>query len=103
MKKNDFLELIITDTDKNGYGIAHAENGMTVFVRNACAGDKLTAKIIKIMINVATNSWSKKLTLEIGFFCSSISLWILFFLYAKYPEELKFIIQLSLLPYMLPF
>lgn len=48
MKKNDFLELIITDTDKNGYGIAHAENGMTVFVRNACAGDKLTAKIIKI-------------------------------------------------------
>lgn len=48
MKKNDFLELTVTDTDKNGYGISHAPNGMTVFVKNACAGDKLTAKIIKI-------------------------------------------------------
>ncbi len=48
LKKNDFLELDITGTDKNGNGIAHAPNGMTVFVKNACAGDKVLAKIIKV-------------------------------------------------------
>lgn len=48
MKKNDFAELFITDTDKNGNGIARAENGLAVFVRNTCAGDKVLAKIIKI-------------------------------------------------------
>ena len=48
MKKNDFLELIITCTDKNGNGISRAENGMTVFVKNGCEGDKVLAKIIKV-------------------------------------------------------
>ena len=47
LKKNDYLELEITDTDKNGNGISHASNGMAVFVKNACAGDKVLAKIIK--------------------------------------------------------
>ncbi len=47
MKKNDFLELVITCTDKNGNGISRADNGMTVFVKNGCEGDKVLAKIIK--------------------------------------------------------
>lgn len=47
-KKNDNLELNITCTDKNGNGIAHAQNGMAVFVKNGCAGDKVLAKIIKV-------------------------------------------------------
>lgn len=53
MKKNDFLELAVTDTDRNGNGIAHAENGMAVFVKNSCAGDKVKAKIIKVTKNYA--------------------------------------------------
>ena len=47
LKKNNYLELEITDTDKNGNGISHAPNGMAVFVKNACTGDKVLAKIIK--------------------------------------------------------
>lgn len=53
MKKNDFLELAVTAADKNGNGIARAENGMTVFVKNACAGDTVNAKIIKVTKNYA--------------------------------------------------
>ena len=48
LKKNDFLELVVTATDKNGNGIAHAENGMAVFIKNGCTGDKVLAKIIKV-------------------------------------------------------
>ena len=48
LKKNDFLELEVTATEKNGNGIAHAESGMTVFVKNGCKGDKVLAKIIKV-------------------------------------------------------
>ena len=48
LKKNDFLELEVTATEKNGNGIAHAENGMTVFVKNGCEGDRVLAKIIKV-------------------------------------------------------
>ena len=53
MKKNDFLELNVHGTDKNGNGIAKAENGMTVFVKNTCAGDVVLAKIIKVTKNYA--------------------------------------------------
>ena len=53
MKKNDFLELEITCTDKNGSGIAHAPCGMAVFVKGACEGDKVLAKIIKVTKNYA--------------------------------------------------
>ena len=53
MKKNDFLELDITATDKNGNGIAHEPNGMAVFVKNGCEGDSVRAKIIKVTKNYA--------------------------------------------------
>lgn len=53
LKKNDFLELDVTATEKNGNGIAHAPNGMAVFVKNGCAGDKVLAKIIKVTKNYA--------------------------------------------------
>ena len=33
LKKNDMLELAVTGTDRNGNGVAHAPNGMTVFIR----------------------------------------------------------------------
>ena len=48
LKKNDFLELDITSTEKNGNGIAHSDDGMAVFVKNGCKGDKVRAKIIKV-------------------------------------------------------
>ena len=43
LKKNDMLELAVTGTDRNGNGVAHAPNGMTVFIRNTCAGDVVNA------------------------------------------------------------
>ncbi len=48
LRKNDLCELAVTSTDTNGNGIAHASDGMTVFVKNSCAGDIVTAKIIKV-------------------------------------------------------
>ncbi len=53
LKKNDMLELAVTGTDRNGNGVAHAPNGMTVFIRNTCAGDVVNAKIIKVLKHYA--------------------------------------------------
>ena len=53
IKKNDRFELDVTGTDKNGNGIAHAPNGLTVFVKNTCAGDRVLAKIIKVLKSYA--------------------------------------------------
>ncbi|MCR5352711.1 MAG: 23S rRNA (uracil(1939)-C(5))-methyltransferase RlmD [Clostridiales bacterium] len=47
MKKNDFFELQVTSTTLKGYGVAHID-GYAVFVKNACKGDKVNAKIIKV-------------------------------------------------------
>jgi 23S rRNA (uracil1939-C5)-methyltransferase len=48
LKKNDFLELEVTSTTLKGYGLAHADNGCAVFIKNACEGDVVRAKIIKV-------------------------------------------------------
>ncbi|MBQ9469013.1 MAG: 23S rRNA (uracil(1939)-C(5))-methyltransferase RlmD [Clostridia bacterium] len=45
-KKNDVIEVPVTDMNDLGYGIAHTE-GKTVFVRGGVTGDILSAKIIK--------------------------------------------------------
>ncbi len=48
VKKNDTAELTVLSTARNGNGIAKAADGMTVFIRNTCAGDVVRAKIIKV-------------------------------------------------------
>lgn len=48
IKKNDTLELEITDLNNLGAGIAHTADGKVVFVRGAVTGDAVLAKIIKI-------------------------------------------------------
>lgn len=53
LKKNDTLELSVTCTDRNGNGIAHTPEGLAVFVRNTCAGDVVSAKLIKILKHYA--------------------------------------------------
>ena len=52
MKKNDFFELQVTSTTLKGYGVAHID-GYTVFVKSACKGDAVSAKIIKVTKNYA--------------------------------------------------
>ncbi len=53
LKKNDCLTLTVTGTDRNGNGIAHTPEGLTVFVRNTCAGDVASVKIIKVLKSYA--------------------------------------------------
>lgn len=48
IKKNDILTLDITDMNNLGAGIAHTNDGVTVFVTGAVAGDKVSAKVIKV-------------------------------------------------------
>lgn len=55
MKKNDVLRLSVSQTARNGFGIAKADDGMTVFVRGACAGDTVAAKIIKVTKSYAVS------------------------------------------------
>ena len=53
LKKNDCLTLTVTGTDRCGNGIAHTPEGLTVFVRNTCAGDVASVKIIKVLKHYA--------------------------------------------------
>ena len=53
IKKNDIVELEITDINNLGAGVSHLEDGRVVFVRGAVTGDKIQAKIIKINTNFA--------------------------------------------------
>lgn len=53
IKKNDILELEITDINNLGAGVSHLPDGRVVFVRGAVTGDKIEAKIIKITSNFA--------------------------------------------------
>jgi len=48
VKKNDTLELEITDINNLGAGVSHLEDGRVVFVRGAVTGDRISAKIIKV-------------------------------------------------------
>ena len=48
LKKNDVLELAVTGMTQNGFGVARTDGGFTVFVKCACAGDKVAAKVIKV-------------------------------------------------------
>ncbi len=53
MKKNECITLTVTSNDRNGNGIAHTPDGMTVFVKNTCEGDIVRAKIIKVLKSYA--------------------------------------------------
>ena len=53
IKKNDTVELLITDINNLGAGVSHLEDGRVVFVRGAVTGDKIKAKIIKVNSNFA--------------------------------------------------
>jgi 23S rRNA (uracil1939-C5)-methyltransferase len=53
IKKNDTVELVITDINNLGAGVSHLEDGRVVFVRGAVTGDKIKAKIIKVNSNFA--------------------------------------------------
>ena len=48
VKKNDILELNITEINNLGAGVSHLDDGRVVFVRGAVTGDKVKAKIIKV-------------------------------------------------------
>ncbi|MBE6548635.1 MAG: 23S rRNA (uracil(1939)-C(5))-methyltransferase RlmD [Ruminococcaceae bacterium] len=48
IKKNDLLTLDITDMNNLGAGIAHTEEGITVFITGAVTGDRVSAKVIKV-------------------------------------------------------
>ena len=47
IKKNDIIELEITDLNNLGCGVGKTNDGMVVFVKGAVTGDRVTAKIIK--------------------------------------------------------
>ncbi|MCD7709568.1 MAG: 23S rRNA (uracil(1939)-C(5))-methyltransferase RlmD, partial [Clostridiales bacterium] len=50
MKKNDKIELTITDMGEGGEGIGHSE-GMAFFVKDAVIGDEITATVTKLKKN----------------------------------------------------
>lgn len=52
MKKNDIIDIEITDTTLDGNGVGKYE-GMAVFVRSAVAGDIVKAHILKVKSNCA--------------------------------------------------
>lgn len=51
IKKNDIVELSITDINNLGAGVSHLEDGRVVFIRGAVTGDRIKAKIIKVNSN----------------------------------------------------
>ena len=48
IKKNDLIELQITDLNNLGCGVGKTDDGVVVFVKGAVTGDKVLAKIIKV-------------------------------------------------------
>ena len=48
IKKNDIIELEITDLNNLGCGVGRTEDGIAVFVKGAVTGDRVLAKIIKV-------------------------------------------------------
>ena len=59
MKKNQIVDLEITDLSYEAMGVAHDE-GLTIFVTNALPGEIVSAKILKVKKNFALPR-SKKL------------------------------------------
>lgn len=53
IKKNDIVNLEITDINNLGAGVSHLDDGRVVFVRGAVTGDKIKAKIIKVNTSFA--------------------------------------------------
>ena len=53
IKKNDIVQLVITDINNLGAGVSHLDDGRVVFVRGAVTGDEISAKIIKVNTNFA--------------------------------------------------
>lgn len=53
IKKNDIVQLVITDINNLGAGVSHLDDGRVVFVRGAVTGDEISAKIIKVNSNFA--------------------------------------------------
>jgi 23S rRNA (uracil1939-C5)-methyltransferase len=53
IKKNDLVELDITEINNLGAGVSHLEDGRVVFVRGAVTGDRIKAKIIKLNTSFA--------------------------------------------------
>lgn len=53
IKKNDVVELLVTDINNLGAGISHLDDGRVVFVRGAVSGDRIRAKIIKVNTSYA--------------------------------------------------
>lgn len=62
IKKNDLVNLDLTDINNLGAGVAHLEDGRVVFVRGAVTGDKIKAKIIKVNTNFAVARLEEILT-----------------------------------------
>lgn len=48
IKKNDIIELEITDLNNLGCGVGKTEDGVAVFVKGAVTGDRVQTKIIKV-------------------------------------------------------
>lgn len=48
IRKNDTVELTVTDLNNLGAGVSHLSDGRVVFIRGAVTGDKIIAKIIKL-------------------------------------------------------
>jgi len=48
LKKNDIIELEITDVNNLGAGVGRTDDGIVVFVNGAVTGDVVEAKIIKV-------------------------------------------------------
>ena len=62
MKKNDVIKLNITSLTGGGDGVAHAPNGITVFVPNTAVGDEVEALIIKVKKNYCIAKLQKIIT-----------------------------------------
>lgn len=62
IKKNDTIELEITEINNLGAGVSHLEDGRVVFVRGAVTGDRIVAKIIKINKTFAVARLEKIIT-----------------------------------------
>ncbi|APT18868.1 RNA methyltransferase [Amylolactobacillus amylotrophicus DSM 20534] len=53
MEKNQIIKLEITDLSYDALGVAHTEDGITVFVNNALPGEVVEAQILKVKKNLA--------------------------------------------------
>ena len=52
IKKNDLIELQITDLNNLGSGVGKLEDGRVIFVRGAVTGDEIEAKIREALKSV---------------------------------------------------